>query len=597
MQRRCYLSSIYVLLFVLSIFFQIQCQSVDEHDDLIQSYFTSHLLKYHGHRHTRDCQHILFGNVTKSKHNAHGYGSSNIIHPIAETHHAIKSIGQFIKRDTQIHFTAINNPMRTISVLEPGYKGGCEDQTRSTVRKSAERKNCLLAINAGFFNTHTGSCLGNVISDGKLVLDSNGVQNAHFGITKDGHLFFGYLSEIDLIAEQFQQLVGGVIWLVRDGKNYITESIKIECQDTQETGTLERFAGVMSARTVVGSDKDGRVLIMQVDGKTDHNGMSLYEMADVLVEYGFVNAINLDGGGSATYVVNGTLVNYPTDKCSDNEKFNCARKVSTILCVHEVECTPLDCSGHGTCKDGKCLCNTNWGGSACDHLSCQNHCSHHGTCTNDGCTCEAGWMGDNCNTSCSQGYYGKNCVQQCSCSHGSTGTCDAVNGKCDCQPGFTGQLCENECPVGFYGNHCSSVCLCTDGCPCHPVTGSCNFTDLDQHYMQAGICYAKQQIQRQHLVPDKSVEFRKITISLICISTFAGVSVIVNIVLLCKLFTTKKKVKHGKKKRERTKYSLEHKSENEMSSFSDYPMVTTSFSKEAKQTGIGVGVGVNPNSD
>lgn len=42
--------------------------------------------------------------------------------------------------------------------------------------------------------------------------------------------------------------------------------------------------------------------------------MSLYEMADVLLEYGFVNAINLDGGGSATYVVNDTLVNYPTDR-------------------------------------------------------------------------------------------------------------------------------------------------------------------------------------------------------------------------------------------------------------------------------------------
>lgn len=54
-------------------------------------------------------------------------------------------------------------------------------------------------------------------------------------------------------------------------------------------------------------------------------------------------------------------------------------------------------------------------------------------------------------------------------------------------------------------------------------------------------------------------------------------------------------MKHGKKKRERTKYSFVHKSENEMSSFSDYPMVTTTFSEEAKQ--IKPGVGVNINSD
>jgi N-acetylglucosamine-1-phosphodiester alpha-N-acetylglucosaminidase len=42
--------------------------------------------------------------------------------------------------------------------------------------------------------------------------------------------------------------------------------------------------------------------------------MTLYEFADILLDYGFVNAVNLDGGGSSTYVVNGMLVNYPTDQ-------------------------------------------------------------------------------------------------------------------------------------------------------------------------------------------------------------------------------------------------------------------------------------------
>lgn len=45
-----------------------------------------------------------------------------------------------------------------------------------------------------------------------------------------------YLSEIDLITEDFQQLVGGVLWLIRDGKSYLDESLKIECSDTEETG-------------------------------------------------------------------------------------------------------------------------------------------------------------------------------------------------------------------------------------------------------------------------------------------------------------------------------------------------------------------------
>lgn len=33
--------------------------------------------------------------------------------------------------------------------------------------------------------------LGNVISDGKKVQDSKGIQNAHFGLTEDGQIFTG----------------------------------------------------------------------------------------------------------------------------------------------------------------------------------------------------------------------------------------------------------------------------------------------------------------------------------------------------------------------------------------------------------------------
>lgn len=32
---------------------------------------------------------------------------------------------------------------------------------------------------------------GNIVSNGHIVQDSGGIQNAHFGITKSGHLFIG----------------------------------------------------------------------------------------------------------------------------------------------------------------------------------------------------------------------------------------------------------------------------------------------------------------------------------------------------------------------------------------------------------------------
>ena len=42
--------------------------------------------------------------------------------------------------------------------------------------------------------------------------------------------------------------------------------------------------------------------------------VSLNEFASLLIKFGAVNAVNLDGGGSVTAIVNGTQVNYPGDR-------------------------------------------------------------------------------------------------------------------------------------------------------------------------------------------------------------------------------------------------------------------------------------------
>ena len=89
------------------------------------------------------------------------------------------------------HMTVVPDPLRQLSVLEPGQQGGCEGQRRVSVEETAGAAGCLYAQNAGFFNTESGACLGNVVSDGRMVRDSGGVQNAQFGIRRDGTLVFG----------------------------------------------------------------------------------------------------------------------------------------------------------------------------------------------------------------------------------------------------------------------------------------------------------------------------------------------------------------------------------------------------------------------
>ncbi|NXD01564.1 NAGPA acetylglucosaminidase, partial [Certhia familiaris] len=350
----------------------------------------------HGHRHVRDCQPLKYGNVT---HEAWP-GDNSTAGPVAVTRTFVSYIHPEGSKAIYGHFTFVRNPLRTFSVLEPGGAGGCLARRRATVEETAKLRKCLVAQNGGYFNMETGECLGNVVSDGKLVRDSGGIQNAQFGIRRDGTMVFGYLSEEDVLdeANPFVQLVSGVVWLLRNGEVYINQSRAAECGDTQTTGTFDRFINVISARTAVGHDRQGQLVLVHVDGQTESRGVNLWEMAEFLKQQGVINAINLDGGGSATLVLNGTLANYPSEHCSFDSMWRCPRSISTVVCVHEPGCDPPDCSGHGLCVGGHCHCyGPFWAGPSCDTLDCgPANCSLHGVCSASGCLCDPGWTGSNC---------------------------------------------------------------------------------------------------------------------------------------------------------------------------------------------------------
>ncbi|XP_013412616.1 uncharacterized protein LOC106175252 [Lingula anatina] len=297
-----------------------------DEDDILQPYLHRHGPR-HPHRYVRECQPIKYGNVT---HETKPALNDNSL-PLIDVKYFVN---QFWNRTTFGHVAYINNAAETVAVLEPGRPGTCSlaSGERATVKTSARQKNCIYAVNAGFFNTTNGGCYGNVITDGKLRVNTGGIQNAHFGIRKDGSLYVGYITEEEVTSGEFSQLVGGVLWIVRDGEVYINDSLKAECSDVQETGTLLKFVNVLSARTAVGYDARGRAMIVQIDGRTLHRGATLWEFAEFLIRLGMVNAINLDGGGSTTTVINGTVANYPTDRCGE---FTCARKVSTAVCVFD----------------------------------------------------------------------------------------------------------------------------------------------------------------------------------------------------------------------------------------------------------------------
>lgn len=67
-------------------------------------------------------------------------------------------------------------------------------------------------------------------------------------------------------------------------------------------------------RSAVGYTRNGEVVLLAVDGRMESSkGLTLDELANLMVKLGCVDAMNLDGGGSSTLVLGGAVLNRPSD--------------------------------------------------------------------------------------------------------------------------------------------------------------------------------------------------------------------------------------------------------------------------------------------
>jgi GH25 family lysozyme M1 (1,4-beta-N-acetylmuramidase) len=67
-------------------------------------------------------------------------------------------------------------------------------------------------------------------------------------------------------------------------------------------------------RTAIGIRNTGEVLLVVVDGRTEQNrGVTLSELADIMIDHGCHTAIDMDGGGSSTLWYDGGVKNIPSD--------------------------------------------------------------------------------------------------------------------------------------------------------------------------------------------------------------------------------------------------------------------------------------------
>jgi hypothetical protein len=115
-----------------------------------------------------------------------------------------------------------------------------------------------------------------------------------------------------------RSLVGGIPWLVKDGNAISIEKGELE-------GASIDFATRRHPRTGVGFSKDSSTAyFITVDGRQAASvGMSLAEFGDLMIRAGVYQGLNLDGGGSTTMVVDGAVVNSPSDAAGERPVANC----------------------------------------------------------------------------------------------------------------------------------------------------------------------------------------------------------------------------------------------------------------------------------
>lgn len=202
-------------------------------------------------------------------------------------------------RNGNIHIAKINLNCKTVRLVgtDPHDKG-------LTVSEFAAKYQTQVAVNANFFAKNL-TPNGLVITDKKAWKGSRDNRSqTFFACDGKNNCLIETKNQVTKIDPKWQIAVSG--W-----PYYEQQSGRFECGASNKTAcTKDIFTG-KHPRTMLGLDEKNKLLyLVVVDGRQlTFRGMDLYELAELATELGVTKAINLDGGGSSTMVVNGERIN------------------------------------------------------------------------------------------------------------------------------------------------------------------------------------------------------------------------------------------------------------------------------------------------
>lgn len=142
--------------------------------------------------------------------------------------------------------------------------------------------NVIMAMNGDYYNMQTLQPLGYLIMEGNLIQKNNGVANEpYFAVLKDGTFA---IRDAGVDCSDVLEAISGPFYLIKDGQ---------PCYNGNPD---------LMPRNCIGIKADGTVVTFLADGRQSPYsvGMTIDEEVSFLYAQGVVNAIFLDGGGSAT---------------------------------------------------------------------------------------------------------------------------------------------------------------------------------------------------------------------------------------------------------------------------------------------------------
>lgn len=186
------------------------------------------------------------------------------------------------------------DPKAVEFVATPANGDAPLETTLQTTRAFLEEHSLDLAFNTAFYRTQKTGGVPAPFADlcGAAVAGGEVVSAQENGFPA-----------IEVDRENRLRLLGPTYGIA--GRHIVTAGSRVLVENGRSR--IPNKADSLHPRTALGASGDGTVIVMLVDGRQPERseGVTLFELAEMMLAEGAQVAINLDGGGSTTLVIRG----------------------------------------------------------------------------------------------------------------------------------------------------------------------------------------------------------------------------------------------------------------------------------------------------